>query len=59
MKFTISDLLSNPVNYYYNVDKNYAIVKDKNAYDKNSDFTVIRTKQGTNLGLSIAYQFGK
>ncbi|HOZ52033.1 MAG TPA: carboxypeptidase-like regulatory domain-containing protein [Chitinophagaceae bacterium] len=59
VKFTISDLLSNPVNYYYNVDKNYAIVKDKNAYDKNSDFTVIRTKQGTNLGLSIAYQFGK
>lgn len=57
LKFTISDLLSNPQVFYYNVDKNYAIVNEKYSYDKNSDYTSIKTRLGTNFGLSFSYQF--
>ncbi len=59
VKLTVSDLLSNPVTYYYNINDSYEIVKDKNAYNRQDDFSVIRMKQGTNIGLSVAYQFSK
>ena len=57
VKFTISDILSNPQVLYYNIDEKYAIVRDQNQYNKNKDYNVIRSRLGTNFGLSVAYQF--
>jgi TonB-dependent receptor len=57
VKFTISDLLSNPQIFYYNIDENHKIVTNENAFDFTKDYKVIRTKMGTNLGLSVSYQF--
>jgi outer membrane receptor protein involved in Fe transport len=57
VKFTISDILSNPQVLYYNIDDKFAIVRDENQYNKNKDYNVIRSRLGTNFGLSVAYQF--
>jgi len=59
VKLTVSDIFSNPVVFYYNIDEKYKIVNDENGYNKNKDFSVIQMRQGTNIGLSIAYQFAK
>lgn len=58
-KLTISDMISNPVIYYYNIDKKYQMVKGQNAFNRSDDFTVIRMRQGTNIGFSLSYLFGK
>jgi hypothetical protein len=57
VKFTISDILSNPQVLYYNIDEKFAIVRDQNQYNKNKDYNVIRSRLGTNFGLSVSYQF--
>jgi Outer membrane receptor proteins, mostly Fe transport len=58
LKFTISDIISNPFLYYYNVDKNYAplLSRQENKYQKGKDFDVINVRQGTNISLSVAYR---
>ena len=57
VKFTISDILSNPQVLYYNIDDKFTIVKDENQYNKNKDYNVVRSRLGTNFGLSVSYQF--
>lgn len=57
VKFTVSDILSNPQVLYYNIDDKFAIVKDENQYNKNKDYNVVRSRLGTNFGLSVSYQF--
>jgi outer membrane receptor protein involved in Fe transport len=59
VKFTISDIFSNPVRFYYNIDQKYQIVRDENAFNASKDFQVISMRQGTNIGLSVSYQFSK
>ncbi|MBL7766041.1 MAG: TonB-dependent receptor [Chitinophagaceae bacterium] len=58
VKLSISDLLSNPVVLYYNM-KGQTQVDKTLSYDKQNDFNVVRTRQGSNMGLSVSYQFGK
>jgi hypothetical protein len=57
VKLNLSDILSNPQVFYYNIDEKYKIVRDENAYQKSKDYSVIRTRLGTNIGLSVSYQF--
>lgn len=57
VKLTVSDILSNRQIFYYNLDDKLKIEQDNPGYQKKSDYTVIRTRVGTNIGLSVSYQF--
>ncbi len=58
-KLTISDVFSNPQVFYYNIDNKYQIVTEgrgRYSYQNGKDFDIIRTRLGTNIGISLSYQ---
>jgi outer membrane receptor protein involved in Fe transport len=56
VKFTVSDIFSNPQRFYYNIDQNYRIVEGQHRFQQGKDYEAIVIRPGTNIGLSVNWQ---